>query len=92
MSLAAADIKVNHWYRAKRFREGVFRGNNDRIVLYMDRFAIAGNEQGQVQYDSDTVPEGRHYPTTTLGAFLRWADTDITPIADTAGEQAREPY
>lgn len=39
--------------------------NNDRAVLWIGH--------GDVQYDSDTVPTGRRFPTMRLEAFARWA-------------------
>lgn len=65
----AYDIKVGKWYRAKRYREN-FGYNNDRRVIYIG--------PNTVQYDSDTVRNGRHYPKTTMTAFLNWAAREVT--------------
>lgn len=61
------DIKVGKTYRAKRFKAGPFGGTNDRLVLWVSR------DKTQVQYDSDTVTTGRHYPKVSMEAFIKWA-------------------
>lgn len=71
--LQAADIKVGHTYRGKRYK-GFLGYSNDRIVIAMNL--------GSVQYDSDTVSNGRYYPTVSLAVFLRWAKTDVTESPD----------
>lgn len=63
--LTKDDLKVGKVYRAKRFREGFFGTNNDRIILWIGA--------SSVQYDSDTVKDGRRYPTTSIESFLNWA-------------------
>lgn len=68
------DLKEGGTYRAKRFREGLFGNNNDRTILYLNRIS------GVVQYDSDTVATGRHYPQTTIDAFVRWAKEEVPSV------------
>lgn len=68
--LTKNDLIRGHIYRGKRFRE--FLGsNNDRILVW-----VGGDE---VQYDSDTVKDGRRYPRVPVEKFLKWADKDVTP-------------
>jgi hypothetical protein len=69
--MSPSEIKVHHVYRGKRYREGMFGGNNDRHVIYIDPFRV------MLQYDSDTVQIGRHYPRTTVEAFARWAKCEV---------------
>jgi len=64
--LTESDIVVGGTYRAKRFRE-LFGCTNDRYILWISE------DRALVQYDSDTVRNGRHYPKTTMSAFLNWA-------------------
>ncbi len=71
MPLAEADIKVGNTYRAKRHVE-ILTKNNDRYVVWISP------DRSKVQYDSDTVRLGRHYPTTTMKAFLNWVKSDVT--------------
>ncbi len=35
-------------------------------------------DKTKVQYDSPTIGNGRHYPTTTMEKFLKWAGKEIT--------------
>lgn len=70
--LTREDLIRGHVYRGKRYtggRDGV-RPNNDRVVLHI------GNTH--VQYDADTVADGRHYPKVEVDKFLRWAKADVT--------------
>ena len=68
--LTKDDIKEGHWYRAKRYREGLFGNtNNDRKVIWM-----SGDK---VQYDSDTVKIGQRRPTITIEKFLNWAKREL---------------
>ena len=64
MPLTEKDLKVGRTYRAKRYREW-FNCNNDRNIVWM------GNTT--VQYNSDTVKIGQHYPRVDIEKFLRWA-------------------
>lgn len=67
-------ILANHIYRAKTPRRcvRVLAPDlvNDRQVLWV------GSET--VQYDSPSVPIGRHYPTVKISEFQRWAGEDVT--------------
>ena len=73
MTLTEKDIVVRQTYRAKRFREWL-GFTNDRTVLWigtsLDRSA---NQVRKVQYDSDTVKDGRSYPIIEMAKFLKWA-------------------
>lgn len=79
--LAMEDIKVGHTYRGKKQRVGPFGASDDRVVLYA--------QAGRVQYDSDTVRMGRHYPTVTLDEFRFWAHSDVT--SEYRKEETNEP-
>lgn len=68
--LTADQIRVGAIYRAKKFREGL-GFSNDRVVQW-----ISPNRD-KVQYDSDTVGLGRHYPTVTMDQFIRWASHEV---------------
>ena len=63
-------IKTGHFYRAKNPVKCDDGGFNDRVVLWVS--------YSNVQYDSPTVRQGRHYPTVTLEKFLKWAGKEIT--------------
>jgi len=67
--LKREDIKVGHTYRAKRFMEYPFGGNNDRYILFIGR--------DTVQYDSDTVKDGRQYPQVPMERFLKWDKSEV---------------
>jgi hypothetical protein len=69
MVLTADDVKVGKTYRGKRFG-GSATYNNDRSVVYVS--------SERVQYDSDTVKNGRHYPTVDMEKFLKWAKRELT--------------
>ena len=58
------DLKVGTTYFAKRRKETAF-GNNDRTLVYVGSSAV--------QYDSDTVGIGRHYPSIYKEQFCKWA-------------------
>ena len=75
MDLKAEDIIVGHLYRGKRFRKTPSGGNNDRIVLHIQKWLFGRID---VQYDSHTVRDGKHYPTVSMEEFLKWAKEDIT--------------
>ena len=66
-NLRPEDIVVGGLYRAKRFKQGPFGGDNDRVVLWKDQLGV------ELQYDSDTVGLGRSYPKVSVEAFCRWA-------------------
>ena len=72
MSLQVADIQAGKYYRAKKPRRCMDGGYDDRRVLHVDR------EGQNVQYDSYTVADGRHYPTVPMERFLKWAGKEIT--------------
>jgi hypothetical protein len=75
--LTEEDIQAGKLYRAKRFRELPFGGDNDRRVLWIGE-GWKGKTYGTlVQYDSHTVRLGRHYPKTTMEAFLKWAKHEV---------------
>lgn len=74
--LTAEDIKVGHWYEAKRFRclmNG--RPNNDRQIVWIGESYVG---EKMVQYDSDTVKMGHHLPTIPMETFLKWVAKEIT--------------
>ena len=71
MTLTQADLKAGHWYKAKRVREYLFRGPNDRYIMRLS--------PGNVQFDGPEVKDGRHYPTVSIEKFLKWADRELTP-------------
>jgi hypothetical protein len=76
MSLTAEDIKVGHWYEAKRPRITMGgRPNNDRQVVWIGQPGTYGVTN--VQYDSDTVKTGRQLPNVTMDEFLKWAKREI---------------
>lgn len=75
MDLKAEDIIVGHLYRGKRYRKSAGGFDNDRVVLHINK-PLFGDPQ--VQYDSYTVPNGRHYPMVSMEKFLKWAKEDIT--------------
>jgi hypothetical protein len=68
--LTIDDIKVGKVYRGnrpiKRWGEIV----NDRVVLRI-------TPMGYVQYDSNVVRVGRHYPVVGITEFLRWASHEV---------------
>lgn len=68
--LTLDEIKQGHTYRAKRQKVGAFGMSDDRVVLYVGA--------GRVQYDSDTVRDGRHYPSVPIDEFRFWAHSDVT--------------
>ena len=79
--LTREDLKLGHTYRAKRFKQSGFGTNNDRVILHI------GSDS--VQYDSDTVRTGRHYPSVSFEKFLKWAKEDVTHLykKSTEGEK-----
>lgn len=74
-ALLPADIVVGHVYEAKHPKA---HGNlfapllGDRQVKWISALRT------QVQYDSPSVKDGRHYPTVSMEAFLKWAARDVT--------------
>jgi hypothetical protein len=72
--LTAADIKAGRLFRGKKPKEVLFRGLDDRSVLYVG----GTNVEATVQYDSYAVAAGRKYPKTTMEKFLKWASHDVT--------------
>lgn len=63
---------VGHIYEAKRPSSvgGVFRLVNDREIVWIG--------DGEVQYDSPSLPTGRRLPRVSFADFRRWAGRDIT--------------
>lgn len=78
--LTADALEVGGWYRAKQYRE-FLTINNDRQIIWK---GIT-----QVQYNSDSVRNGRHFPRVTIEAFLKWADRRLTD-AEIAAYNARQ--
>lgn len=82
--LTPEDIQVNKTYRAKRPRKGRDLFNNlaecmdDRTVLWISR------DRTKVQYDHPFISIGRHYPTTTMERFLKWAKEEVIPSTITS--------
>lgn len=75
--LTAKDIQVGRCYEARRHRRyaRLFADVwNDRQVLWINPLRT------QVQYDSPTVADGRHYPRVSMEAFLKWAGRDVTEL------------
>lgn len=70
--LTKEDLKVGHLYRGKRFTE-ILGYTNDRVIIWMG----SSWKGDMVQYDSDSVRDGRHYPTVTVEQFLKWAKEEI---------------
>jgi len=65
--LKPEDIKIGKWYRAKRFKEGLFGStNNDRLVVWISI------DRKDVQYDSDTVRIGQRRPVISMEKFMKW--------------------
>ena len=65
-------IEAGKYYRAKKPTKCLGGGYNDRCVLYVSP------DGSQIQYDSYTVSNGKHYPTIPLEKFLKWASKEIT--------------
>lgn len=79
--MSELELKRGSIYRAKRplrvtdfFKDFV----NDRQIMYVGA--------DMVQYDSPSVPRGRHYPTVTKEAFLKWAGRELT-AEETQGDE-----
>jgi len=68
--LGPDDLIVGHVYRARRPQEILFRGMNDRTIIWKGPF--------KVQYDGPSVKMGQHYPTVSIEEFLGWAKMDVT--------------
>lgn len=82
--LTENDIKIGKTYRAKKPREAVFSNDkDDRTVLWIGRSYIYDRSAKRkrtclcVQYDSPFLSIGRHFPKTTMHAFLNWASHEI---------------
>lgn len=69
--LTAEDIRVGLTYRAKRPQKQYGEVVDDRYVLYVSP------DRQIVQYDSQTVRNGRHYPKVSMERFLRWARCEV---------------
>lgn len=76
MSLTEADIEIGKTYRAKRPLKQWDEIVNDRYVLYVSP------RRDFVQYDSETVANGRHYPKVPMERFLKWAASEAPPVAE----------
>ena len=77
------EIVFGGLYRGRRPTYDFFgEVQNDRAVIFIDRLT------GTVQYDSYAVKNGRHYPSTTVEAFAKWAklriNEDGTPYTENA--------
>ena len=70
-SVKPNDVLPGKTFRGKRFLENPFIGNNDRHVLW-----VSGDKK-KVQYNSDTVTNGRHYPTVSMLQFCKWAKEEV---------------
>lgn len=68
--LTVKDIRIGATYRGKTRRSNDWGQSNDRTVLYISPL-------GEVQYDSDMLPNGRRYPRVTMDKFLRWAAAEV---------------
>ena len=64
--MKAEDIHVHGVYRGKR------RGVSDRFVMFIS------SDRSVVQYDSDAVRIGQHFPSVSMDKFLRWAKEEIS--------------
>lgn len=66
------DLKVGKVFSAKRRTVvGIFEPLlNDRQIKSVNHI--------EVQYDSPSVKNGRHFPKVKIEAFLKWAKEDIT--------------
>ena len=60
-----ADLKVGVTYFAKRRTTTAFGNSNDRTIIWLGLM--------QLQYDSDTVKNGRNYPSISVEKFCKWA-------------------
>lgn len=71
--LTKENIQVGKTYRGKRFIKNSFDYTNDRYVVWISA------DKTKVQYDSDTVKTGRHYPTIEMDKFLKWVKMEVIP-------------
>ncbi len=74
LELHPADIVVGRFYQAKRPSASPGLLVNDRQVRWIS------SDRSLVQYDSPSLPDGRHYPKVTMEAFLKWAALDVTEL------------
>jgi hypothetical protein len=69
------NIQPGKCYEAKKpVPYGFYEWMNDRMVLWIS------SDRREVQYDAPGIKVGRHYPTTTMTAFLKWAGRDVTAL------------
>ncbi len=68
------DIKVGKLYRGNRRRKLISGEYDDRIVLHVSGDGL-GNSH--VQYDSNAIRIGRHYPTVSMYRFLKWCHSEM---------------
>ena len=74
-ALTVKDILPGRCYEAKRpARIGYPPLYNDRQVKWVSSLRT------EVQYDSPTVADGRHYPKVSMEKFLKWAGRNVTAI------------
>jgi hypothetical protein len=69
--MTADDIQIGKTYRAKRFRKSIFGFNNDRRILWISE------NRTMIQYDSDTVADGRLFPIISMEQFLKWVKCEV---------------
>ncbi len=67
---SAIELIPGHIYRAKRPTRNYLQEYNDRQIIWVGMI--------EVQYDSPTVANGRHYPRVSREKFLAWAGADVT--------------
>lgn len=74
--LTATDLVVGGLYRGKRPKRcGFGTDMDDRVIIFMN--PLDTGEHRVLQYDSYAVRDGRHYPSTDVGKFLRWSSHRI---------------
>ena len=71
--ITEADVVVNKIFQG--------RDKNLRQILWVGQSRMPPYEMS-AQYDSNTLRAGRHYPKTTMAAFLKWARRDVTGLVD----------
>lgn len=65
IDLKAEDIQVGKVYIPKKRRYAL--AFEDRLVVWINK------DRTMIQYDSDTIRNGRHYPIISMERFLKWA-------------------
>ena len=74
--LRPQDIVTGSRYRARKPRRDIWGSYDDRLVIWRG--------PASVQYDSQSVSIGRHYPTVNLYRFLMWAGSLVTEPCEPA--------